>query len=146
MPPRILTVLKANKAPTESICLFSCSHYFDFRAAWALRWNSFLVSTFSKPRTCTPFQVQPRMLYVSVFWGCLFFLNNGGCFYLGCTCTTLVKSCQSNTCNLLLDVRHVKYAHPPCLTAIPKPNSIIPVCVSTVFINRFHQPFSSFLP
>ena len=146
MPPRILTVLRANKAPTESINLFPVVITLIFEQLELYEATVFLLN-FSKPQTCTPVLVQPRKPGISLYRMFLcsevvyFFQSMVGVFSVAAHRHNPSKSCQSNTCNLLRDVRRVKYAHPPCLTAIPKPNSIIPVCVSTVFIDRFHHFF-----
>lgn len=102
-----------------------------------------LVHTHTPVTVCQSESCNP-VCQVSLCTVCLcacVFSKHGGCFSLAADRHRLGKACQSNTCNLLLNVKRVKYAHPPCLTAIPKPNLIIPVCASAVFINHFHHFF-----
>lgn len=96
---------------------------------------------------CTPVLAPPdahctvTVPYIPLSYGSVSFIARCLFFLWLQTLTIPSKACHSNCCNLAVNARRVKYAHPPCLSAIPQPNLIIPVC-----LHRFHQPFSSFLP
>ena len=89
MPPRILTVLRANKAPTESINLFPVVITLIFEQLEL--YDATLLAEFleaSNMYSCSGATEEARyqsVPYVSVFRGCLFFPKHGGCFFLGCT-------------------------------------------------------------
>lgn len=150
MPHRIQAVLKANKVASESINLLPVvitliSEQLDLYGATVL---FSIVGESLGSDTYSSYSVPVRILHScmpSTVRLCVcgrVFSKHSGCFSLAADTLKPSKACQSNTCNLLLNVRCVKYAHPPCLSAIPKPNLIIPACVCL----HFHQPFSSLLP
>lgn len=143
MPCRILTVLEANIKLPRSINLLPLvitltSEQLDFMV---LQFLKALAQTHTRCYTVPVWILHssmPSIFLLLYVCGCVF-SEHGGSLSLAADRHKPGKACQSNTCNLLLNVRRVKYAHPPRCAAIPKPNLIIPVCVSTVFIKRFHH-------
>ncbi len=147
MLPRFFIVLNANYVDTESTDLLSVviSLISELQDICGGIVEVFMVSQRpgSGTHSCYSVTDYAMQLFATVCFcacGCVF-SKHGGCFCLAPDGHNPSKARQSNTCNLLLNVRRVKYARPPCLAAIPKPNLIIAVCVSTVFINHFHHFF-----